>query len=59
MQAEFDNVGYSLTASLTGSPGWWDCGARVGDGRRQVTTVLAGEVRWFGHGRSSCKDAAG
>ncbi|MFF3226012.1 DUF6193 family natural product biosynthesis protein [Nocardia suismassiliense] len=47
MQAEFDNVGYSLTASLTSSPGWWDCATRVGDDRRHVTTVLTSEVRWF------------
>ncbi|TQM33479.1 DUF6193 family natural product biosynthesis protein [Nocardia bhagyanarayanae] len=47
MQAELDRVGYTLTASLTNSPGWWDCATRVGDDRRHVTTVLGGEQRWF------------
>ncbi|MFG1795845.1 DUF6193 family natural product biosynthesis protein [Nocardia sp. NPDC049149] len=47
MQAELDHAGYSLTASLTSSPGWWDCATRVGDNRRHVTTVAGSEQRWF------------
>ncbi|MFB8277323.1 DUF6193 family natural product biosynthesis protein [Nocardia colli] len=47
MQAEFDHTGRSLTASLTNSPGWWDCAAIVGDDRRHVTTVLGSKERWF------------
>ncbi|PXX56302.1 hypothetical protein DFR70_12043 [Nocardia tenerifensis] len=47
MQAELDHAGYALTASLTSSPGWWDCATRVGDDRRHVQTGLGSKERWF------------
>ncbi len=47
MQAELDRAGYPLTATLTNSPGWWDCATRVGDNRRHVTTVAGSQQRWF------------
>lgn len=47
MQAAPDQAGYSLTALLTGSPGWWDCATCVDSGNRYTSVVLGSQERWF------------